>query len=93
MIAVIGVYHLGRIHLREQRGLRRLAYADDLLCQAVSPVGRSWNFDLVLETVREAFALARLRAVAPETLSEYGHHLPAVYLSSNLDTIGASNGV
>jgi hypothetical protein len=47
----------------------------------------------VVDTVREAFALTRLRAVAPETLGEYGHHLPAVYLSSNLDTIGAANGV
>jgi hypothetical protein len=59
------------------------------LLLAVPPVGASWNFTLVLDTVREAFALARLRAVAPETLGEYGHQVPAVYLTSNLDTIGA----
>jgi hypothetical protein len=63
------------------------------LLLAVPPVGSDWNFDLVVDTVREAFALARLRAVAPETLGEYGHHLPAVYLSSDLDTIGAADGV
>jgi hypothetical protein len=63
-----------------------------VLLLAVPPVGTEWNFDLVLDAVRETFALARLRAVAPETLSEYGHQLPAVYLSSNLDTIGAANG-
>ena len=63
------------------------------LLLAVPPVGADWNLDLVVDTVREAFALARLRAVAPETLGEYGHHLPAVYLSSNLDTIGAADGV
>jgi hypothetical protein len=63
------------------------------LLLVVPPVGADWNFDLVVDTVREAFALARLRAVAPETLGEYGHHLPAVYLSSNLDTIGAADVV
>ena len=63
-----------------------------VLLLTVPPVGADWSFDLVLDTVREAFALARLRAVAPETLDEYGHHLPAVYLTSNLDTIGATNG-
>jgi hypothetical protein len=64
-----------------------------VLLLAVPPAGSAWDFDLALETVREAFALARLRAVAPETLAGYGHHLPAVYLTSNLDTIGASNDV
>jgi hypothetical protein len=56
---------------------------------AVPPIGKAWNFNLVLDTVREAFARARLRAVAPETLGEYGQHIPAVYLTGNLDMIGA----
>jgi hypothetical protein len=64
-----------------------------VLLLAVPPAGAAWDFGLVLDTVHEAFALARLRAVAPETLSDYGHQLPAVYLTSNLDTIGASDAV
>jgi len=59
------------------------------LLLAVPPSGSPWNFGLVVDTVREAFARARLRAVAPETLGEYGHQLPAVYLTGNLDMIGA----
>ncbi|MBK8034814.1 MAG: hypothetical protein IPK17_35990 [Chloroflexi bacterium] len=59
------------------------------LLLAVPPSGQDWDFSLVVDTVREAFARARLRAVAPETLGEYGHQLPAVYLTGNLDMIGA----
>ncbi len=59
------------------------------LLLAVPPNGKTWDFSLVVDTVREAFARARLRAVAPETLGEYGHQLPAVYLTGNLDMIGA----
>ena len=62
------------------------------LLLAVPPKNGAWNFDLVVATVREAFARARLRAVAPETLGEYGQQIPAVYLTSNIDTMGATDG-
>ncbi len=58
---------------------------------ALPPEGKSWSYNLVLATVNEAFALARLRSVAPETLDEYGQQIPAVYLTGNLDMIGATD--
>ena len=46
------------------------------LLLAVPPVGADWSFDLVVDTVREAFTLARLRAVAPETLGVEPQYVP-----------------
>ncbi len=63
------------------------------LLLAVPPEDATWDFGLVVDTVREAFALARIRAVAPETLGEYGQHIPAVFLSQDLDMTGAADDV
>ena len=64
-----------------------------VLLLAMPPAGETWDFDVALDTLREAFARARLRAIAPETLGDYGHQVPAVYLSNTLDTTGASDAV
>ncbi len=61
------------------------------LLLALPPAGEAWDFELIVATVREAFALARLRAVAPETLDDYGQQIPAVYLTSKLDTTGPNS--
>ncbi len=61
------------------------------LLLAMPPESDGWSLDAAVAVVREAFAMARLRAVAPETLGEYGHQLPAVYLITHPDTIGAES--
>ena len=42
-----------------------------------------WDFDTLLATVQEVFALARLRAVTPKELLGLGGYLPATYLPDN----------
>lgn len=58
--------------------------APQSLLLVVPPEGRSWDFDLVADTVRQTFERARMRAVAPENLAAYGHHLPAIYPPTRL---------
>jgi hypothetical protein len=60
--------------------------APQSLLLAVPPaVGRAWDFDLVLNTLRQTLEHAQLRAIGPETLAAYGHHLPAIYSPQTLD--------
>jgi hypothetical protein len=61
------------------------------LLLAMPPGSEGWSLDAAVAVVREAFAMARLRAVAPETLGEYGHQIPAAYLITHPDTIGAES--
>jgi hypothetical protein len=61
------------------------------LLLAMPPGSEGWSLDAAVAVVHEAFAMARLRAVAPETLGEYGHQIPAAYLITHPDTIGAES--
>jgi hypothetical protein len=38
-----------------------------------------WSFDLVVATLMQVLQDAQLRAVSPQALSAYGHHLPAIF--------------
>ena len=55
------------------------------LLLVVPPVGRDWDFDLVVDSVRSTLEDAQLRSIGPETLGAYGHHLPAIYSPAGLD--------
>jgi len=59
------------------------------LLLAVPPHGDPWSLDLLADTLRDTLEWARLRAVSPETLRRFGHHLPAAYLEQPLDVTGA----
>ncbi|HEY1293779.1 MAG TPA: hypothetical protein VGJ60_11910 [Chloroflexota bacterium] len=59
--------------------------APQSLLLMVPPVGRQWDFDLVVDTVRATLDDAQLRSIGPETLGAYGHHLPAIYSPTGLD--------
>jgi hypothetical protein len=52
---------------------------------AVPPEEGAWTVDDLIETLRDTLAWAHLRAVAPEDLQKFGHHLPAVFGSSTLE--------
>jgi hypothetical protein len=49
------------------------------LLLAVPPKGRRWSFDNLLDTLLEGFEAAKLRAVDPDLLDTYGHHMPAIF--------------
>jgi hypothetical protein len=55
------------------------ARAPQTMLLAVTPDKESWTLDLVLDTLLETLEAAQLRAVGPELLSAYGHHLPAIF--------------
>jgi len=46
---------------------------------AVAPDGIPWSEQLVLDTVTETLEWARLRAVGPEDLQDYGRAIPTSY--------------
>jgi hypothetical protein len=48
-----------------------------------------WNRSFLLQTLREALSLARIRAVTPDLLVETAQYLPATYFALNTggDTI------
>jgi hypothetical protein len=58
------------------------ARAPQAVLLAVSPAAAeaAWTFDALLETVREAYRLGRIRAVGPRELELLGPVLPATYL-------------
>lgn len=49
------------------------------LLLAVPPKGEAWSLDLLRDTIAETLDNAKLRAVGPEHLSAFGHHLPAIF--------------
>ncbi|MGH2353237.1 MAG: hypothetical protein ACRDI2_02025 [Chloroflexota bacterium] len=52
---------------------------------AVPPEIRAgWDLETLEDVVREAYDLARFRAVDPEALVQVGHYLPAIYLADNV---------
>jgi hypothetical protein len=57
------------------------------LLLAVTPdEARAWDFDLVVATLLQTLDDARLRAVAPQALGAFGHHLPAIFPPARLQT-------
>ena len=51
-----------------------------LLAVSPAPAEPHWSFDALLETVREAYGLGRIRTVGPRELELLGPLLPAAYL-------------
>jgi hypothetical protein len=61
------------------------------LLLAVTPDDeQGWDFDLVVATLLQTLEDARLRAVAPQALTTYGHHLPAIFPPARLQTAASS---
>ena len=57
------------------------------LLLAVTPDDETaWSFDLVVATLMQTLDDARLRAVGPQALTSWGHHLPAIYPPVELQT-------
>jgi hypothetical protein len=54
-----------------------------LLAVPADPSADSWTLQALIDTVNEAMALARLRAVRPQDLSGLGLVLPGIFLSNN----------
>ena len=54
-----------------------------LLAVPADPQADSWTLQALLDTVNEAMALARLRAVRPQDLTGLGLMLPGIFLSNN----------
>jgi hypothetical protein len=44
-----------------------------------------WSLDLVVATLLQTLELSRMRAVGPQSLEAYGHHLPAIFSPQTLD--------
>ena len=56
------------------------ARAPQSMLLAVTPDGETaWSFDLILSTLLQTLEDAQIRAVGPQTLDKYGHHLPAIF--------------
>ena len=57
------------------------------LLLAVTPDDETaWSFDLVVATLMQTLEDARVRAVSPQALSAWGHHLPAIFPPTSLQT-------
>jgi hypothetical protein len=56
------------------------------LLLAVTPDDATpWSFDLVVDTLLQVLEDARMRAVNPQTLPAYGHHLPLIFSPGRID--------
>jgi hypothetical protein len=51
---------------------------------AVTPDGESWSLQLVLDTLLETLEWAKLRAVGPEDLLDYGRAVPTVFVPGDI---------
>jgi len=54
-----------------------------LLAVPPDPNSATWSFAQLVASVRETLELAKIRAVEPEALAEWGQILPATYLTAN----------
>jgi hypothetical protein len=50
----------------------------------VPPEGKSWSFDLVVDSLLETLEAAKLRAVDPDILIAHGHQMPAIFPAGSL---------
>jgi hypothetical protein len=64
--------------------------APQALLLAVTPENRVWDFELLLSTLLQTLEDAQLRAVGPQTLAAYGHHLPAIFSPRPIDATPAT---
>ena len=55
------------------------------LAFAGAPAGGSWTVEALAGSVREAIALARIRALDGDDLEAVGRFLPAIYLPFNIE--------
>jgi hypothetical protein len=60
--------------------------APQTMLLAVTPEGRPWSADLLLDTVLETIEWMQLRAVAIDDLGDYGHALPTCFAPGRLET-------
>ena len=60
--------------------------APQTMLLAVTPEGRPWSADLVLDTVLETIEWMQLRAVAIDDLGDYGHALPTCFAPGRLES-------
>jgi hypothetical protein len=51
---------------------------------AVTPEGKSWDFDLMVDTLRDTLEMARLRSLDGDDIPDFDHQLPAVFASQDL---------
>ena len=65
------------------------AEAPQAMLLATCPPGRTWNADLLLETVRDTIDWAKSRGVDGAVLSEFDQHLPAVFADASLGQVKA----
>lgn len=56
-----------------------------ILLAVPADAAKSWTAPAVLGTLAEAFDLARIRAVDPDSLNDLGQFLPALYFPVNVD--------
>ncbi|HHH28575.1 MAG TPA: hypothetical protein ENK57_09555 [Polyangiaceae bacterium] len=61
--------------------------APNALLLAVTPDGQTpWDFSLIVSTLMQTLEDAQIRAVGPQSLAAYGHHLPAIFPPKKLKT-------
>ncbi len=51
-----------------------------------------WSFDLVVATLMQVLEDARMRAVSPQVLPAYGHHLPVIFSPGRITAAAPSEG-
>lgn len=62
--------------------------APQALLLALPPEGEKWSYELLLDTLRDCFALARMRPVDSDVMAEFNAILPSIYGSTSLDPGG-----
>ncbi len=60
--------------------------APQTMLLAVTPEGRPWSADLMLDTVLETIEWMQLRAVAIDDLGDYGHAIPTCFTPGRLES-------
>ncbi len=58
--------------------------APQTLLLAMTPAGKDWDVDLMIDTLRDTLRWARIRAIDGENIKLFDHHLPAVFASQYL---------
>lgn len=55
------------------------------LLLAIPPERDGWSFDAVVDILNETLDAAKMRAVRPQDLDDFGHHIPAIFSQVRLD--------
>ncbi len=64
--------------------------APQSLLLAVPPRGHSWDYDLMINTLRDTYNLARIRAVDGHAMSAHNQVLPAIYGPKQMGAVRAT---